>query len=302
VSLVLHGEAGLSPYKIKLMAFPQLIQQGFIRAPWDHMTEAMEKSNHHAHKDFQTRTMRGGGGDRNEDPTYLDLHHNFCRLLKISCQISEKLIEIMNHVHVTLNGEPLPPTKDIPSYLKVCRKKVIFPVLRTGVHSPLPLMGMRFLTLGRFAGAGMPTAAVLADRIRDLGGIVLDKAMAVRIFRSHAKTPHCYIILKDGKDLAAGTTKTSQKKVPSKTALDCHVFAGGDFTFLRWGYIPAVEASNCTEDLAPFILTPGSFVKPNIVKEMRQLMIRQCKEPGTDTIPAVSTITSVKMSRRPPKC
>ena len=38
------------------------------------MCEAMEKSNHHAHKDFQTKTMRGVRKLYNTDPS---IHEGF---------------------------------------------------------------------------------------------------------------------------------------------------------------------------------------------------------------------------------
>ena len=47
------------------------------------MCEAMEKSNHHAHKDVQTKTMRGGGKLYNPDPLLYEGFFPYCHCLDI---------------------------------------------------------------------------------------------------------------------------------------------------------------------------------------------------------------------------
>ena len=54
--LLFPGKNGLTPYKLKMLLIPQIMDTWFVQSPWHHMCEAMEKSNHHAHKDFQTKT------------------------------------------------------------------------------------------------------------------------------------------------------------------------------------------------------------------------------------------------------
>ena len=61
VSVLIFGEQGLTLYKLKLLLMPQLVVSNFIRSPWEHLWEVLEKSNHHANKEFQIRTMRGEG-------------------------------------------------------------------------------------------------------------------------------------------------------------------------------------------------------------------------------------------------
>ena len=58
---MISEHAGLLPYKLKMMMFPQLVESGCIQRPFDHMCEGLEKLNHHANRDFQTNTKRGGG-------------------------------------------------------------------------------------------------------------------------------------------------------------------------------------------------------------------------------------------------
>jgi hypothetical protein len=266
------------------------------------MTEAMEKSNHHAHKDYQSRTMRGGGHAGNEDPVYLDMQFSFCRLLDLLKRMNaaNMLDEQLNKANLLLRGQPI-SSEIFVSYKEMCRRTPNIPVMQIGVKRPLPLLGMRFLTIGRFGGGKIPLATELETMLRELGAIVLDKAKALRIMRSHKLTPHCYAILKDDKDLKLGTTTpsrdatTSKKKtVINKIALHCGFMARGDFKFLRWDYVTQVHKTGHIEDPEKFILHPGPNVVPLKVNEKRHLLIRQCEETNGNY---VSTFTSVKRCR-----
>ena len=71
VSMLLFGkDKGLTPYKLKMLLYPQLIESGHIITPWNHMCECLEKSNHNANKAFQSKTMRGGGKQSTQDPLF----------------------------------------------------------------------------------------------------------------------------------------------------------------------------------------------------------------------------------------
>ena len=71
VSMLLFGkDKGLTPYKLKMLLYPQLIESGHIITPWNHMCEGLEKSNHNANKAFQSKTMRGGGKQSTQDPFF----------------------------------------------------------------------------------------------------------------------------------------------------------------------------------------------------------------------------------------
>ena len=70
--LLFSGKEGLTRYKFKMLLIPQIMDAVFVRSPWHHMCEAMENSNHHAHKDFQTKTMRGRGNLYNLDPLFYE--------------------------------------------------------------------------------------------------------------------------------------------------------------------------------------------------------------------------------------
>ena len=58
----------LTPYKLKMLLYPQLIESGHIITPWNEMCQVLEKSNHIANKAFQSKTMRGGGKQSTQEP------------------------------------------------------------------------------------------------------------------------------------------------------------------------------------------------------------------------------------------
>ena len=93
INLLLFGRKGLSPYKLKLPLLAQLVESGHIEKPWNHLCEGLEKSNHNANRNFQSRTMRGGGSIYHQDPLFLDTAFSFCRFLDISSTSSEKKIQ-----------------------------------------------------------------------------------------------------------------------------------------------------------------------------------------------------------------
>ena len=81
--LLFSGKDRLTPYKLKMLLIPQIMVAWFVRSPWHHMCEAMETSNHHAHRDFQTKTMRGGGKLYNPDPLFYKGFFSYCHYLDI---------------------------------------------------------------------------------------------------------------------------------------------------------------------------------------------------------------------------
>jgi len=124
-SLLLFGVKGVTPYKMKLTLFPPLIASGYITSPWYHMCESLEKSNHHAHKDFQSRTMRGGGFIYTQDPLFLEGFFSFCKFLKLSSSNENMdLSVIQSRACEAVHGYPLeesiPPTYLEVNYFSFC--------------------------------------------------------------------------------------------------------------------------------------------------------------------------------------
>ena len=75
VSMLLFGkDKRLTPYKLKTLLYPQLIESGHIITPWNHMCKGLEKSNHIAYKAFQSKTMRSGGKQSTQDPLFSSFH------------------------------------------------------------------------------------------------------------------------------------------------------------------------------------------------------------------------------------
>ena len=184
INLLLFGRKGLSPYKLKLPLIAQLVESGYIEKPWNHLCEGLEKSNHNANRNFQSRTMRGGGSIYHQDPLFLDTAFSFCRFLDISSTSSEnKISNVIEHVRKTLTTEEtLGAAK---TYLDICRTPLALPCLAVGEKREFCdlLRGLRFTIVGRFK-RGL-TQDFFKDRISEMGGVVYEKENAENIMKSH---------------------------------------------------------------------------------------------------------------------
>ena len=222
-SLLLFGEKGLTPYKLKLVMFPSLIEGGKIISPWWHICEGLEKSNHHAHKDFQSKTMRGGGFTHNQDPLFLELFFSYCKMLKLATRTDKitELSEIQSKaceavLNVRLDQLPFEIWTDI------CRKPITLPKIDVGIERSLGsrLMGQRFHVVGLYTGTEAATSGkeheplpkkphqMVEHWINELGGEVVSKKALETVFYQLSKTPNFFIVLKDEDDLTMGTTPT----------------------------------------------------------------------------------------------
>ena len=327
-TLLIFGEKGLTPYKLKLTMFPPLIRSGYVHNPWYHMCESLEKSNHHAQKDFHTRTTRGGGQIHNHDPMFLEVFFSYCKFLKMAGPNGEDLRIIQKHANEVVNGIPLVEVP-VPTYLEICRKPYAKARIDVGkLCGERPLSGLRFLTIGTFAVPEVETQGKLRDPaltpqqmieqwIRELGGKVYDKKQSfLTLQRSFSRTPHCFIVLKDGKQLTLATqprapTKPSASQISTNATSDaesdtsrigmsapkartkpkskllpaarqCREFAGGNMTFLKYEYITDCLKSNVFIDpyLDKYVLLPGPNIKKIIVNDARPLLQHQMNAIG----------------------
>ena len=217
-----------------MLLFPSLVASGHIETPWNHICEGLEKSNHHANKDFQTRTMRGGGCMYHQDPMFLECFFSYCKFLKLAS--TRNLDGLQEAACQLANGVALKDAPS-PSYLEICQKPIIVPSIDVDGRSRLPLSGLRFLIVGEFsttkadteaqrlaeAQAAIEAAAIeagdsrvpkvktptaqeiVANWIKDLGGKVYDKSKCVTLAHSYSTTPHCFILLRDCRELDNGT-------------------------------------------------------------------------------------------------
>ena len=89
INILIFGHAGLTPYKLKMLMFPQLVESGYIKRPFDHLCEGLEKSNHLANRGFQTKTMRGGGKIYHKDPLFLESSFPFFKILRFADEVED---------------------------------------------------------------------------------------------------------------------------------------------------------------------------------------------------------------------
>lgn len=228
-SIMLLGEEGLTPYKLKLLLFPTLIESGFIKSPWDHMCEGVEKSNHHAHRNFQTKSMRGGGLMHNHDPLFLDTFFSFCGAVKIkndSLKPNEKLINILDEaIQKFPEYEKFQSIDSAPTYLEICGipyKPARIAVGELRNYDQL-LAGMRFVIVGGFSNTEasrfgdqqnprMAPQEVVKKWIKELGGGLMTHDRADTLLHDFSETPNCYVLVKDGTDLFNATRETVVEK------------------------------------------------------------------------------------------
>ena len=160
--LLFSGKDGLTPYKLKMLLIPQIMDAGFVRSPWHHMCEAMGKSNHHAHKDFQTKTMRGGGKLYNPDPLFYEGFFSYCHYLDI--------VSKHKRIPVSDTFDKLQKQCDQKTtYSEICKNVVKPAIIEIGAtrDSSRLLSGLRFHVVGHFTGT---TGKAVEDTITRLGG------------------------------------------------------------------------------------------------------------------------------------
>ena len=223
-SILLFGECSLTPYKLKLAMMPQIVEGGFVERPFDHMCEGLEKSNHHANRYFQTKTMRGGGKIYHKDPLSLELSSSFGKFLRASIEletmkhdgleISEILKKLVDDLDAKYPG---------PTYLEICKTPISSTSLAIGKSHPDSqlLSGMRFTSIGRLGvvdGISL-TKDVLIKLINEMGGIFIEHDQADTLMKTHSRLPNCFVLVKDEEDLVIATGSVQEieelkKKMP----------------------------------------------------------------------------------------
>ncbi len=267
--LVFPRETALTPYKLKVLLYYQIMKKGHLTCVWNHLTEAMEKSNHHAQKYFYSKTMMGGGQLHNQNPMLLDLFFSFCHLLQITdFQDEKKVKEIINEFHQDIELSSI-------TYESIMHNRVPSPEIEVGAERPKDnlLTGMRFLLLGNFTGT---TQEKVMSSLEAMGGTILSKASADTILRNHSITPHCYIVLQDDTVLRYATD-VDKKVAPRmlEAAKTIQSFASGNWGFLTIKYVNDCEKSGHVVDPEVYTLKPGAKLQQRRVNDMRPLLKRQ---------------------------
>ena len=70
--------------------FPHIVESGYIKRPFDHLCEGLEKSNHQTNRGFQTKTMRGGGKIYHKDPLFLESSFSSLKFLRFAVEVEDE--------------------------------------------------------------------------------------------------------------------------------------------------------------------------------------------------------------------
>ena len=177
LSLLLFKESGLTAYKLKLDIIWRLLESGYLKDPWNHLTESGEKSHHTSSKEYHSKTTRDGGLDeRNKNSEYLDLLFTFWRTTRLC---------LMRDIHgaSTFMGQmqnyadKFDIKNERRQYLEIVQKPVVEPGLNEGKTEFTRLFcGMRFQFLGTFKNH---TQTDLAKLVKACGGIAITDNAAI---------------------------------------------------------------------------------------------------------------------------
>ena len=311
VSMLLFGkDKGLTPYKLKMILYPQLIESGHIITPWDHMCEGLEKSNHNANKAFQSKTMRGGGKQSTQDPLFFELQFSLLKLFRKQ-SIKGKQVSINDLLSKALGvvGIANQADEESKTYNDICLQPVSCASIAVGEtrDRKYRFLGLYFFVVGHF---GSMKNEDIQNAITDMSGTVCTKPSAETLLLSHSTCPNCFVVMKDEKELRKSTdvlkeptndkelTDVPKKSVSENTAtatgLLCRKFAGGDWKFLHFSFVLDSLKSDRILDPKKYEMLPGPNVKKLQVKDVRPLLARQCSEQGQK----VSAISALKSHRQ----
>jgi hypothetical protein len=306
ITMCIFTKDGLTPYKLKLCMLPQILNQNFLISPWHHMVEALEKSNHHANKDYHTRTMRSGGNFYSWDPNLADILFSFDRVFKLSgvtnpggagfAQTAVDFTQKVLHSATYANIED-----EEFAYTHICKQPVSTPRLEPGPKpDSLILLGMRFFTIGNFTGTDAASSANLQAWITEMGGTILSSDQAKRLLTKHSTTPHCYCVVKSLKDLEAAIIPSAKgankgKLAQTDTAKLCRMFAAGDWKFLKWNYVKDCRDQKACRELTGYVIETEQLENwPKITVADLPHVLRQ----QTTGVKEVSGFTAVKRTEK----
>lgn len=261
----------LTPYKLKTILNYQILNSGYVKNSWNHMTEAVEKSNHRAQKDFYTKTMMGGGQLHHHDPMFLELYFTFCRIH--AQNDGDGIVASTDRYYEAFYPGQERPTRTYQDIVSAEKPEAALDIGATRDQNSM-LTDLRFVVLGSF---GKLTQEKVKQEILQLGGIVLSIDAAHTILKSHSKTPLCYVVLHDDSVLKIATTKGQQPpgKNNLQLAKNLQNFAGGDWKFLSYNYIKMCQKERTFQDPHPYELKPGNHVLQVKVNDIRALLLRQ---------------------------
>ena len=203
--LLFGKDKGLTPYKLKMLLYPQLIESGHIITPWNHMCEGLEKSNHNANKAFQSKTMRGGGKQSTQDPLFFELQFSLLKLFRKQ-SIKAKQVSINDLLSKALGvvGIANQADEESKTYNDICLQPVSCASIAVGEtrDRKYRFLGLYFFVVGHF---GSMKNEDIQNAITDMSGTVCTKASAKTLLLSHSTCPNCFVVMKDEKELRKST-------------------------------------------------------------------------------------------------
>lgn len=299
---VFDTDVALTPYKLKIILLRNIFEAGYINLPWNHLTEALEKSNHHSQKDFYTKTMMNGGKLHHHDPKFMELYFAFSRILSFTMQtptrpvgeleVPQTIANFLDAYYQLNNDDCSTPAI---SYSDIVGKVPPAPKLDLGAEREKRslLLGMRFLVLGHFVNT---TQKKLEASIKSLGGQIMSMDSALLLLRKHSCTPHCYVVLQDDKVLQQATFTDKNPTGNLALAKNIQTLAGGDWKFLKSSYFFDTEKHLIILDTSQYEMKSGKKVVHRVVKDIRPLLKRQRTQHATSG-DDVSTRVHVKRFR-----
>lgn len=290
VSLTLFpSDLAITPYKVKLMLIPQLLDAGYIKNPWDHMTEGLEKSNHNSNKSFQTKTMRGGGKLYHHDPMFLDMYFSFCNHIQKARNSGSKMQLIDNYV----NSRGMQSNEPQLSYLEVCQDVVPPPKIAIDTKRQRNefLLGLRFMVLGTFKTKNINNAK-LEQWIRDLGGDVLQKAAAEILLKKHSQTPNCFVVVDNATDLEKMLQVESSVK--TNHAETVRQFSAGNWRFVSWTFVRDSMEAEKTLDPENYCFNVRGNTNSIRVNDSRPLFKNQRLGHNSGCVSAISSVRQMR--------
>ena len=280
ISMAFFGE--VTPYKVKILLVPKLVESGCIRSPWDHLTEAMEHSNHRAHQFYHQKTMRGGGKLLHVDPMLQDLVLSFFR-----CYIHSKQQIAFEECMMQLRSIFRPiPTFHI-DYLWICRKTIKARTIQidTPCEKDSIFLGLRFTVFGDFRKANL-TQVQVNKMILECGGLVLTQDALKTLTEKHSHLPFCYVLVQNETDLriatgepGVGRPMEKREKIVEKKEralkLRCYVQSG--VVFLNVKFVVDCLNKPTLLDPANYEIKPGNDIPIVPIRDMKPLFKRQCE-------------------------
>ena len=301
LSMAFFGE--VTPFQVKLLLIPKLVDAGCIRSPWDHLTEAMEHSNLRAHQIFHQKTMRGGGNLFHVDPMLQDLV-----LLFFRCYVQSEQQIAFDECMIQLRSKIRPiPTFHMEN-LWICRNtnKTRSIEINEPREKDQIFRGLRFTVFGEFRKAKL-TQDQVNNMILGGGGLVTTQDVLKTLTEKHSQLPFCYVLVQNETYLRIATgepgverpVEQREKVVENKERslkLGCFVRSG--VVILNVKFVVDCLNKLTLLDPANYEIKPGNDIPIVPIRDMKPLFERQCEAEEINEGVTKGTFVLIKQYRK----